>query len=182
MFDLVMKLAKKKLFKPDAETPANEYMRLELELEELCSLHALEMRDLTRMPTRSLYACLGAEEAAKVENHLARMHQLWDTLPIEKKNYLSSSDKEVTEYDNLAKDFQEKEYLMLDQELEAEAAVFYLTYRELLSMEPDKMISLLGPARAEEVEYKRSRALALWASLTPEQQDRNSFKRPNRLY
>ncbi len=95
---------------------------------------------------------------------------------------MSSPNREVVEYDELAKDFQEKEYLQLDRELEAEAAVFYLKYHELVQMEYGKMVKLLGEERAGKVVKDYAKAVMLWKQLTPEQQDRNSLKRPSRLY
>ena len=182
MLDLIAKLAKKKFGKPEPEQPNHEYMRLELELEELCSLHALELKELKSMSKSSLYSLLGAEDAMKAEHHLARMKELWVTLPGEERAYMSSPDREVVEYDELAKEFQEKEYLQLDREIEAEASVFYLKFHELVEMDSKKLIKLLGKERAAELVQKRQRSLELWNNLTPEQQDRNSLKRPNRLY
>lgn len=182
MLDLVAKLVKKKWGKPEPEQPNHEYMRLDLELEEICSLHAMEMKELKSMSVSSLHSFLGAEDAMKVEHHLARMKELWGSLPGEERAYLSSPDREIVEYDELAKEFQEKEYLQLDRELEAEASVFYLKYHELVQMEYKKMIKLLGEERAKKVVKDYAKAVMLWKGLTPEQQDRNSLKRPNRLY
>lgn len=182
MLDLIAKLAKKKFSKPELEKPSREYMRLGLELEEICSLHTLEMKELKSMSQNSLYSFLGAEEGLRVEQALARMKELWGSLPMEERAYLSSPDREIVEYDELAREFQEKEYLQLDQEVEAEAGVFDLKFHELVEMENKKMIKLLGQQRAKELQQKRQKSLQLWNSLTLEQQDRNSLKRPSRMY
>lgn len=186
MLDLVMKLAKKKLnamhlVKLEEESPKHEYMRLDLELDELCSLHAVDLKELKSMDATSLFSYLGAD-GEKAEHHLARMRELWGQLPAEERSYLSAPNKELAEYDELAKDFQEKEYLSLDRELEAEASVCNLAFHELVQMSHSEMIKFLGRERAGEVVKKYARAVMLWKQLTPEQQDRNSLKKPNRMY
>jgi len=188
MFDLMMKLAKKKFGKSDPEDPVREYMRLEVELEEVCSLQVMEMSELKRMTSNSLYSFFGGEKGLEIEQKLVRMQELWKSLSNDDKEYLSpptsikNLNREIVEYDELAQDFIEKEYLEIDKGLEDEAEAHFLHYNELISMDVSKMVTLLGKELANDVRIRYERAIELWGKMTIEQRDRNSLKGLNRKY
>lgn len=111
-FNLMLKLAKKK-FNLDKvkEDASREYMRLDLELEEICSSHAIELKELKEMSISSLYSNFGPEEAKTVESHIKRMYELWDTLTQTERMYLPPPTREILESDDLVKEFQDKKYM-----------------------------------------------------------------------
>lgn len=177
MLDLVWKLARKKFLKPDEEDPVREYMRLELELEEICSPHAINLIEMKQMNRFELTSSFSAEETKQIDEHLLRMRQLWLILPASERQYLSSPDqsstrRELVDFDELAEDFREKEYLVLHKELECCAQVQYMGVREVVGMESRKLVQLFGKEEAAKIHGQRLRLKELWEGFNSEQRDR----------
>lgn len=181
MFDLMLKLAKKKFLKAD-EDPVREYMRLELELEEICSLHAISMSELKQMNQIEVQSSFDTEEIEPVESRLFRMRQLWPVLPQSERQYLSSPERnsvrrDLVEFDELAEDFKEKEYLSLYKDLEQLAQAQYIGVRGLVQMTSTELVSLFGRDEATEIHSKRLRMEELWTGFSPQQRDRYILQR-----
>lgn len=181
MFDLIKKAVKSKFGKPEPEVPAREYMRLKLEVEEVCSLHAMDFLELKKMNELDRDRILGEEDAAKVNGHFHRMEYLWPFLPSEQKEFHNSSYKEIS-YQEMAQDNLEKEYIRLNDEIEEEIGAAGLRYEQYVLMSGERRNLLLGEDRAKLVRQKYNRAGELWKQFTPDQKDRNILKSFGRIY
>lgn len=181
MFDLIKKAVKSKFGKPEPEVPAREYMRLKLEVEEVCALHAMDFFELKKMSIMDRDILLGEEDADKVNGHFRRMDLLWPLLPPEQKEFHNSSYKEIS-YQEIAQDNLEKEYIRLNDEIEEEVGRIGLRYDQYALMSGERRNLLLGEDLAKLVKQKYNRAGELWQQFTPEQKDRNILKSFGRIY
>jgi len=89
---LFEKLARKVMNRPaPKDTPHNEYMRLELDLEEMASLHAMTLKDL-KDAIRYNHGedTLTGDELQEASIKLERMKELWLELTPDERTYHNS--------------------------------------------------------------------------------------------
>lgn len=89
MLDLLGKLARKKFGVKD-EAPQDEYMRLELEMEELAIANGMNLMEMLKIFDSELRSILGPEKYKELVSKYCRMADLWGLLSEEAQDYHKS--------------------------------------------------------------------------------------------